>query len=257
MKLLHFVSIMAIAAPVLAQAVEEQKPAGQPESIFQLGPGLLISDKAQKGVDTTVLPIPMVYYKQGRFSLFGTQANWGFYQDNGTTVAAVGKLRNEGYEKGDSSTVENMSDRRMTFEAGMMVSQEFGWGKLAAEWTSDVLNEHKGHEIRLTVSRRFADAFGVEKLAITPSVGGNWRSKQLNDYYYGVERDEATAWRPAYNVGSTVGLLTAVGISYPLNDKWDLFSSVGVEWFDSEISDSPIVDQHYRMSVLLGAMYTF
>ena len=33
--------------------------------------------------------------------------------------------------------------------------------------------------------------------------------------------------------------------------------NAGVEWFDSEISDSPIVDQRYRMSVLLGAMYTF
>lgn len=257
MKLLHFVLILTISLSAWVQAVEGQKPAGQPDSIFKLGPGLLISDKAQKGVDTTVLPIPMVYYKQGRFSLFGTQANWGFYQDNGTTVAAVVKLRSEGYEDGDSSTVEGMSDRRMTFEAGLMVSQDFAWGKLTAECTSDVLNEHKGHEIRLTASRRFADAIGVEKLAITPAVGGNWRSKQLNDYYYGVERNEATGWRPAYSVGSTVGLLTAVGVSYPLSDKWELFSSVSVEWFGSEITDSPIVDQHYRLGVLFGTMYSF
>jgi len=30
-----------------------------------------------------------------------------------------------------------------------------------------------------------------------------------------------------------------------------------VEWLGSDITDSPIVDQHYRLGILIGALYTF
>lgn len=256
MKITPVVLLVTVILSASLMAAEGNPPT-KPESIFKLGPGLLISDKAQKGADTDIMPIPIVYYERGRFTLSGTQGYWGFYRDNGATLAAIGKLRTEGYDDNESRHLRGMDDRRMTFEAGLYLAQEFDWGKLAAEWTSDVLNEHKGHEIRLTASHRFADVMGVEKLAVTPSVGGNWRSKQLNDYYYGVERDEATAVRAAYNAGSTVGLLTGLRLDYPLTERWDVFSSVSVEWLGSEITDSPIVDQHYRLGILIGALYSF
>lgn len=229
----------------------------RPESIFQAGPGLLIVDKPHKGGDTRILPIPAVYYQQGRLQIFGPQAAWYFYHEDETSIAGLVKLRYEGYKSSESRHLRGMDRRRATAEAGLSVGRDFGWGRLTAEWTSDVLNEHKGHEFRLTASRRFADILGIEKLAVTPSVGGNWRSKQLNNYYYGVKTKEAAANRRAYTAGDTLGLLTAIRTDYAISEKWNLFGAVSVEWLGSEITNSPIVDQHYRMSILAGALYTF
>ena len=241
----------------LVAAAQEKPAAAPPDSIFRAGIGLIVSDKAQKGADTLVMPIPTLFLKQGRFTLFGPQASWVFYYENGLLVSGVAKLRSEGYDDHEDWMLRGMSDRRSTLEAGLLISQKFSWGRLNAEWTSDVLNEHKGHEIRLTASRSFNNIFGVEKLSFTPSGGVNWRSKQLNDYYYGVERKEATAFRPAYNVGSTVAPLASLRLDYPLSSRWDLFTILSVEWLGSEITDSPIVDQHHLLSLLIGTLYKF
>jgi outer membrane protein len=238
-------------------AAQNNRPADPPETTFQAGPGLLITDKAQKGGDTDVLVIPAVYYRQGRFSLFGPQASWVFYYEDGLMVSGIARLRSEGYNDNESRYLRGMSDRRATAEAGLSVAQEFDWGRLKAECTSDVLNEHKGHEIRLLADRRFEGVFGFAKLALTPGIGVNWRSKQLNDYYYGVEGKEATSSRPATNVGSTVSSLASLRVDCPLSDRWNFFGVVSVEWLGSEITDSPIVDQHHRTSVLIGTLYKF
>lgn len=218
---------------------------------------MLIVDKPHKGGTTKLLPIPAIFYQQDRFVLSGTQARWVFYYDDGLMVSALGKLRYEGYRSSESRHLRGMSNRRATVEAGLSLAQDFSWGQLTAEWVSDALHEHKGHEIRLLANRRFAQVFGAEHLAVTPGVGVNWRSKQLNDYYYGVERNEATGDRRAYNVGSTMGLLTSVRMDYAIDARWNLFGAVSVEWLGSEISDSPIVEQHHRTSVFIGAMYRF
>ena len=231
--------------------------AARPEPAFQAGPALLITDKAQKGGDTETLVIPAVYIQQGRFTLFGPQASWTFYYEDGLMVSAIARLRSEGYDDNESRYLRGMDDRHASLDAGLMIAQKFDWGRLRAEWTSDILNEHKGHELRVLADRRFSNFFGLEKLALTPAVGVNWRSKQLNDYYYGVERKEVTATRPAYNVGSTMGLLTSMRMDYPLSDRWNLFTSLSVEWLGSEITDSPIVDQHYKTTVLIGTLYKF
>ena len=226
-------------------------------SVFQAGPGVLISNKAQKGADTKILPIPAVYYQQGRLILFGPQANWVLHYDDGLMVSALGKLRYEGYRSSESRYLRGMSNRRATLEGGLSLAQDFDWARLTAEWTSDILNEHKGHEFRVLASRQFPDVLGIERLTVTPSVGGNWRSKQLNDYYYGVRYKEARPTRPAYTVGDTLGLLTSLRVDYRIAERWTMFGAASVEWLRSEVTDSPIVDQHHRLGVLFGALYTF
>ncbi|MBL7214258.1 MAG: MipA/OmpV family protein [Phycisphaerae bacterium] len=36
-----------------------------------------------------------------------------------------------------------------------------------------------------------------------------------------------------------------------------MFGTLNLEWLNSEIKDSPIVDQDYLLSFFVGAMYTF
>jgi outer membrane protein len=123
--------------------------------------------------------------------------------------------------------------------------------------TADVLNEHKGHEFRLSYDYDFRGAFNVSALSVTPGVGVTYRSRQLNDYYYGVRSDEVIPGRPQYEVGDSTGLLASVRANYRLYERWSVMAMTSVEWLGSEITDSPIVEKDYEISMLVGVMYRF
>ena len=120
-----------------------------------------------------------------------------------------------------------------------------------------MLNEHIGHQVRLSYNYDFRGAANIQDLLVTPSIGVTYRSRHLNDYYYGVRSDEAIAGRPEYDVGDSIGLLTALRLNYRLNEQWSVMAMGSVQWLGSEITDSPIVEKDYMASLLLGIMCRF
>lgn len=251
-----FVGILAVILVTIAFAEDSSAPSAE-KPLVMLGPGVVISEKAQKGADTEVIPIPLMLVEWGRLRIFGPQATFTFLGDRDASLSALVKMRSEGYNAKEGRNLRGMDDRDRTVEGGLAYQMNLDWATLGVEWTSDLLKEHGGHEVRWTLSRRFDNMLNIQRLAITPTVGANWRSKQLNDYYYGVEAHEATAARPKYNVGDSFGLLAGIRAEAPLWQNWTLFTSVFSEWLDEEITDSPIVDKHYRLTIIAGAMYKF
>lgn len=250
-KILFF----CVAAATVFANLQAAQPTDQP--LVMVGPGVVIGEKAQKGADTEILPIPLMLVEWGRLRIFGPQATFTFLGDKDASLSALVKMRSEGYKAKEGRNLRGMDDRDRTVEGGLAYQMNLDWATLGVEWTSDLLKKHGGHEVRWTLSRRFDNVLNIERLAVTPTVGANWRSRQLNDYYYGVEADEATAARPAYNAGHSFGLLAGLRAETPLWQNWTLYASVFTEWLDKEITDSPIVDKHYRLSMILGAMYRF
>ena len=92
---------------------------------------------------------------------------------------------------------------------------------------------------------------------LTPNIGVNYRSRQLNDYYYGVRASEVIAGRPEYDVGDSVGLMVGAGIYYILSENMSLMGMISFEWLGDEIKNSPIVDEDYLEAFLLGMIYRF
>ena len=150
-----------------------------------------------------------------------------------------------------------MRNRHDTYELGATLSKTFSWGKLQGRFLTDILDEHRGQEFRFNYSKSFADVLDIQSLKLTPSIGFNWRSHQLNDYYYGVKANETAAGRPFYEVGSTTHILTGLRVDYTLNERWSLFGTLNFEWLENEIKDSPIVNQDHLLSLFLGALYRF
>ncbi len=221
------------------------------------GVGVLVIDKPHKGGDTDILPIPLFLYQKDRLVLSGTKASYYFIYQDGWALSLIGAPRFEGYDDDESIHLNGMHDRDSTYEIGLECSRTFDWGTLSGRFFADILGEHKGQEIQLTYKKNFNDVLNVKSLSLTPLVGLNWRSKQLNDYYFGVEGTETTAVRPEYHAGSTTGFLAGLRVDYPIGKRWSLFGSVNAEWLSGEITDSPIVDENCMLSVLLGAMYRF
>ncbi len=234
-----------------------QGEVSEDETIFNGGVGMLVFTKPHKGGDTEIYPLPMVFFRKGRLVISGTNINYYFIHRDGWAVSALGKGRFEGYDDDEGLFLNGMHDREWTYELSVAVSKEFGWGKLTGSFSSDVLGEHKGHEIQFKYSKLFKNIFGVESLSTVPMIGMNWRSKQLNDYYYGVEGTEVSAIRAMYEAGSSVGVLAGLRVDYSLSEKWNVFGAFNYEWLGGEITDSPIVGEDHRSSLLVGAMYKF
>ena len=87
--------------------------------------------------------------------------------------------------------------------------------------------------------------------------GLSWRSENLNNYYYGVRAKEATANRTVYKSGNSVNPYAGVVLDYQLAERWSIFSMFRNEWLGNEITDSPIVDQDSKISLILGLLYCF
>ena len=238
-------------------ANQQQQEQGTERARLLLGAGLMIQDKPLKGVDRKVYPLPFYMYQGKAFSMRGLSASYEVFGDESWAVRGLARFRTDGYDADDSSFLAGMSDRRNSADVGAELWLKGSWGNVGLDWVTDALGNHDGQETRLTYVREVRSAFGMEKLTLRPMFGLSWRSSNLNDYYYGVRAKEATATRPQYKSGDSANPYVGIGLDYQIAERWSIFSLFRNQWLGSEISDSPIVDQHSKISVILGLLYRF
>ena len=251
-KILTISLTLLICSAGLAE-VGKQNSQTDPNSMFLLGPGALITVKPYKGMDSTVYPIPVITAVSDPFYFWIDTAGCRLFSDSNMAFDVIGKWRLDGYDADRSDDFEGMHNRNMTVDVGGEFSVTGNWGNLYARILTDALGQHDGQEFRVT----YAKPFKFEKAKISPSAGAALLSSNLADYYYGVRDNEARLGRPAYNTGASVNWFVGLDANYQLNDDWTLLTSITYYWLDSNIRNSPIVNKDYTMSILAGAMYRF
>jgi outer membrane protein len=251
------VTILSWTAEAKSTPADSQSDYARPKTLFFAGAGAIVTNKPYRGMDTKTRGMPFFLYKTERFSLYGPRMNYLLFAEEDWEISARTKLRFEGYDEDDSRFLQGMDDRKRTLEMGGSLSRNFHYGKITADVTADVLNEHKGYELGCYYSYDFRDSRKNPILILTPKIGLNYRSRQLNDYYYGVRASEATASRPEYNAGDSTGLAAGLRINYFYSDNISLMAMVSFEWLGNEIKKSPIVDKDHIESYIFGIMYKF
>jgi len=224
---------------------------------LSIGAGLMLQDKPFKGVGAKVYPLPFYMYRGRAFSMRGLSASYEIFSEETWSFGGLARFRTDGYDSDDSSDLDGMSDRKNTLDIGTELWLGGSEGKIGLDWLSDVLGKHKGHEVRLTYVKPFRAAFGIKELNLRPILGFSWRSKNLNNYYFGVRPDEVLANRAFYKSGSAINPYIGVSLDYQLNKRWSIFSLLRNEWLADEITNSPIIDQNKVSSVILGLVYNF
>ncbi len=258
--ILTSISLLTILSGIVrANLIKEKGKAdyARPSNIFSVGAGVIITKDPYKGIDTQSRGIPFFLYRTNKLSIYGPMMSYSLFEDEYWQIKALAKVRFEGYEQDDSSFLQGMDDRQWTLEMGGSLSRILTIGNITTDLAADILNEHKGYELRLYYSYDFRNIFKIPALTVTPNIGLAYRSRQLNDYYYGVRESEAIAGRPAYNVGDSTGLMSGLRVNYKLSEKLSLMSLISFEWLDDEIRNSPIIDEDYIESFLLGITYKF
>lgn len=150
-------------------------------------------------------------------------------------------------------TVDDIKSRDWSFDAGVRAH----WYRPNGEWrfmlATDASGVHNGHRLRLDYQHHWQ----INDWRISALGALNWKSDNLIDYYYGVRPQDTNSNELLY-VGQG-GLQPEAGIyvSKPFAAGWRWRGFVKGEWFNSGMTDSPLVAQRYRVTAFLGLSRQF
>lgn len=198
--------------------------------------------------------IPAITYNGNRLQVLGPNVSYGLVGTGKLRLAAAASYRLGVYEEDDSDFLEGLGDRDSTLMAGLAVQAELPMGFDATlSYEHDVLDRIGGGEARVAVDK----SFQLGTFRFSPELGINWLAKDLVDYDFGVPQNKARLDRPAYRPGSTLTLDVGVGVLYEITTDWLVVMNFAVEFFDNEITDSPIVDDDYVLKGFFAINYVF
>lgn len=250
------VAVLGLAVLCAGQAsAQSREPAEDPRKTrWAIGPALLLKAEPYRDLDddVEVFPIPFLSVETGRLRINGPQASFGLVSGGRWSLAAVGNPR-FGVDSDDSDYLEGLDDRDATFEAGLQVGYKARFIQTGFRAVFDTLGVYGGYELQASV----ATMLPAGKWLFRPEIGIVYQSDDLVDYYYGVDTDEATMIRPAFEGDASVNLAVGMLVVRPLPKRWSFVTILGVDVLGSDITDSPIVSKDYSAVIITGFQKSF
>lgn len=198
--------------------------------------------------------IPAITYTGDRLQWFGPRIQYGLAGSGKLRLAATAEYRIGVYEEDGSDYLSGMGDAESTLMAGLALQAELPGGvDLSVGSSVDALNQIGGYEGSIEVSKSFQ--LGI--LRVSPSLAVNWMDKEMAENDFGVPANKAAANRPAYQPGASTSLESGIGLFFELTPDWLLVASAGIEWFDQNVYESPLVDEHYVLKGFGAINYVF
>jgi outer membrane protein len=220
---------------------------------FHVGGGAFVQTTPYAGVDARVYPAPVVAYEGERLYVRSAIVGYRLISENGLMIGPQVEPRVDGFSADDSPFLHGMRDRNWSVDGGVNLEAATPVGLLGASIITDLLGRHRGQEVEF----RYLIMFPALGFHFIPSGGMRWKSDNLVDYYYGVRPSEARPGRPAYEGKQAFDPFLRLVVRRSLTKHWSLFSDARYEWLASEITNSPIVDKDYQLSVTVGALYAW
>ncbi len=171
--------------------------------------------------------------------------------DSGWELGVVGRIQTLGLGDSDAEELIGIADREWALELGPMVGWR-GWPvHINAKTYVEISDRHEGLISELAFSLPLEWSRGY----LVPSIEVIHQNSDYVGYYYSVKQAAATPTRPAYSGDAATNLAVKARWGYALNEKWLLSGAVGLEFLDSAIKDSPIVDSDDIWSARIGLAY--
>jgi outer membrane protein len=224
---------------------------------FALGVAMSISANPYVGAEASTIVFPYLTalqnpaFNKDWFTIRDGDVGIRYVTDNEWEFGFVTRVQTRGLGSSDNEEVAGLLERQWTMESGPTI----GWRRLPVhvgiKAYREILGRHDGGTTELSFSLPRAFPWGY----VVPSVEFRYLSEEYADYYYGVKPEEANASRPEYEPGSAVNPYVAVRVGYRLSPRWMLTGKVGLQFLDTAIKDSPIVDKERLWSTTIGVAY--
>jgi outer membrane protein len=189
-------------------------------------------------------PVFFSDYKVG--SYFAGNNNWAL-------SLSYGLDNQEDLERGSSTLLKDMPTLKNVFVASINAEIHHDIGDFTTTFSIDTTNEHQGKIIELGYSYPWKS----NKHSFSLELNASWISKEVSQYYYGVQFDNRVVNRPSYRPSNALNFSYGVNYDYALSANQFLFASVYLNHLSDEIKDSPIVDKAQSQALLVGFIYKF
>jgi len=133
--------------------------------------------------------------------------------------------------------------RRTTYLGGVEWLMRVGAVAVQFDALYEVTGRHKGYEARGAVAIPLVQ----NENSLTLNAGFTWKSREIVDYYYGVER--------LYVPDAAFNPFVKLGYSRVLSERFTVNAFAHYEHLDSAIADSPIVVDHGVLTFFAGVVF--
>jgi MipA family protein len=144
-------------------------------------------------------------------------------------------------------------DRDYAIEVGVESLIEDDWGVTTLRAFHDVSGTHRGYELSAYYSHRWV----AGRLSFTPTVGVAYKSASLNDYYWGVDAEEASPALPEYSPGGGFGFEGGLLANYYVTRNLRVALSLNYERLVDDVASSPLAEDDYVFAYFSGLAWTF
>jgi outer membrane protein len=144
-------------------------------------------------------------------------------------------------------------DRDYAVELGLETLIDGDWGVATLRAFHDVSGTHRGYELSADYSWRWITG----RLSLAPVLGVSYKSGQLNDYYWGVHRDEVSLALPEYHARGGFGAEVGIRAVYFISRHLRVAVSMNYERLSDEVAASPLAQDDYVTGYFSGLAWTF
>ena len=224
---------------------------------FALGVAVSSSQNPYAGADNSLFAYPyLTSFTDSAFTedwILIRDGSLGFrwVTENQWELGALGRVETRGFGGSQSDTLIGVADRQWTLEVGPTI----GWRGWPVQVNLNTFAEISGRHNGVTSELNFSYPLGWSRGFFVPSVELIYQSSAYTAYYFAVDSLEALPDRPEYFPGAAMNVALKARWGYALSDTWLLTGSFGVEFLDSVIIDSPIVDRDRILSANIGVAY--
>jgi outer membrane protein len=224
---------------------------------YALGVNTSVSQNPFAGASGSWLMLPYLTqlqhpaFNRNIFVLRDGDIGLRYVTDSEWEFGIAGRVQTLGLGGTDNDEIIGLEDRRWTIELGPTI----GWRALPVhigfKTYIETLGRHDGFisELAFSLPREYRWGY------IVPSLEFAYLGDDYADYYYGVSAVESTPARPEYEPGAALNSSLIFRMGYRVGAGWLLTAKLGLEFLDSSITDSPIVDRDQVWSASVGLAY--
>lgn len=209
------------------------------------GVGVVNRDLNYRDTESETSIAPFIFGGYGPVFIEANRAGISFYRDGTFFASVAGQIRTHQFRDADDNPdFANLGDRKQAIELGAQIGARLPAGFFTRlTLLQDISGAHESHEWDLQFYRR--DTFGPIRLL--SAFGIQYQDKRLVNYYYGT---------PDYNPGNAFGAEIELIATYPVGN-WGIFAGTRSYIFDSEVGNSPLVDDNKIIQLFAGLGYYF
>ena len=243
-----------------------------------LGAGT-ITNPLNGGKNIPLFIIPYIAYYGENLFIENNTLGYSFYQNDFIVISAISQINREAMFFHDwqptqlfvpnfsESIVETPNDkpvylmdiqkRKWAIDGGIQINWFINNSlDIKAKVLHDLNQVYQGYNASIVLNKNL-QFNALKNSQFNISVGANWQSAALANYYYGLDENDNVDLSNLYQAKSGIQPYISLAMIHKINVKWRLKLLAKQEFLDTNLSHSPLIKESSITSVFFGVVYAF